>query len=166
MNDEDVLSTVEQFTDEGVRADLRVQTDPDTGRVRGRSCYYDDDTRLIMVHYEVVDAEEIPEDADLSDRRRGYDRYLREEEFYHRVEELREDPMIGESRGWFADESSDPATVYMPVQNGEVVREAGDLPVPSFLLYSHYNFREGVFEDGGLWDEIMNDEGDEEAVEA
>jgi len=165
MNDEDVLSTVEQFTDEGVRADLRVQTDPDTGRVKGRSCYYDDDTRLIMVHYEVVDAEEVPEDEqrDRDDDRTGFDRYLREEEIYHRVEELNEDPLIGESRGWFAEESSDPATVYMPVQNGEVVRQAGNLPVPSFLLYSHYNIREGVLSDGGLWDEHM---GDEEGSEA
>lgn len=160
MNDDDVLDSVEQHTEEGYRSDLRVQTDPDTGRVSGRSCYYDDDEGLIMVHYEVVDAEEVPEDEqrDRDDDRTGFDRYLREEEIYYRVEELQEDPLIGESRGWFAEESSDPSETHIPVENGQVVRQAGNMPVPVFLLYTHYNFREGVFSDGGLWEEIMGAE--------
>lgn len=166
MND-DVAEWTDRMVDEGVRADLRVQTDPDSGRVRGRSCYYDDDERLIIVHYRVVDEEEVPEDerADRTegDDRGGFDRYLREEEVYHRVDELQEDPLIGESRGWFAEESSDPATVYMPVENGEVYRQAGNLPVAAFLLWSHYNFQEGVLDDGGLWDEIMSEDAEASA---
>lgn len=164
MNDEDIIQRVEEFADAGISSELRVVTNS-SGRILARSTYEHGD-RLVITQMEPVQPDDVPEDRldDLDDA----DLYLKEWESYHRTgEEIPADPLLGESPGWFAEESVEGATTYMPVDGEEVQRTAGNQPVPVFALRQHYNFRPDAFEEGGLWEEIMNeDEDDEEAVEA
>lgn len=165
MNDDDVLNMVETLHRQGVRAELRIGTHPETGRVIGRSWYYDGDERLLITTYEPVDAVDLP-DGTLDDEDRGHAYYLRETEGYYRVdEEFDSLSPDSDSGGWWVNESveNDPAGGPMPVdRDGRVVREAEDLPVPVFITYQHHNLRDDVFEEGGLWDEVMSEGADEE----
>lgn len=159
------LSTIRDgealFSDEGIETALRILSGENALELVGRSYYYDGEEKLILTDYSVVDEEQVPEefraDRTEDDERGGFDRYLKSWEQYHRVDRLPEDPLLGgESRGWESEEASEPAETFLPVdEHGEVHRQAGNLPVPAVVFRLHYNFREGVFEDGGLWDEIM-----------
>lgn len=152
MDDSTILSGDDVFDREGIEASVRVHSGANVDELRGRSYYYDGDHRLILVDYSVVDEEQVPEE----EQRDVFDRYLKSWEQYHKAETLPEDPLLGgESRGWHTDAHSDPAETFLPVEGNTVIRELKNLPVPSFILHAHYNFREGVFEDGGLWDEVM-----------
>lgn len=164
MDSSTIRDGEETFENEGIETGVRVLSGENVLELRGRSYYYDGDERLILVDYSVVDEEQVPEedraDRTEDDDRGGFDRYLKSWEVYHRVESLMEDPLLGgEKRGWNTVEHSEPAETFLPVdEHGEVHRQAGNLLVPECVLYLHYNFREGVFEDGGLWDEIMEGE--------
>lgn len=159
-----IRENYQRFAEEGIRAEFRLVQTEGYG-VRARSSYYDYEDRLIMVDYRVVAEDEVPEDerADRTedDDRTGFDAYVVEEADYHRVEdELPPNHLLDadESPGWVVGDSSESVRTYMPVEDGEVVRQAGNMPVPTFLLWLHYNQKEGVLDDGGLWDEFMRDE--------
>ena len=159
-----IRENYQRFAEEGIRAEFRVVQTEGYG-VRGRSSYWDYAERLVMVDYRVVPEDEVPEeersDRTEDDDRTGFDAYVAEEETFHRVDdELPTNHLLQseESPGWNVEESTESATTYMPVEDGEVVRQAGNMPVPSFLLWLHYDQKEGVLDDGGLWDEFMGDE--------
>lgn len=149
------------WEENGISSDLDLRTTSD-GRVWAAGGLHAPPRRF-RYHYDPRDPDELPDDLDpqLPEgvAEEDVDYYLVYGEVWEETGDYSTSPYVSEN-GYEVtaqarpdDEVREVGTI--PVVENTVVREERDLRVETFLLWSHFNTRPDLFDEGGLWEEHL-----------